>query len=243
MLTQSASGNVYAVIANDTSHELSLMPTVQVMSTTVFLVIRCRFKSLVADYFDPMLVPKTVLVGGIERSKNTLRGTVMLATGFTLEKIGSGFPALMADRLLAAAPGFLLPNSPEEEKAALYAPHIRSDFATDFAQLVNSAIEPVYPAKDFSGAEPLMTAFDLSIYAAGAGTAKSGFSALPGGKVDPGANVKKVPIGGDDEPMMPEGVVAGPGTKVHLFGKAPPVAQEEAQGATHSEAYPEPADH
>lgn len=248
MLVQSNGGKVYAILANNAGYELGVLPGIHLMSTTVFLVIRCRFKSLLTDYFDPMLAPKHVLVGGIERSENTLRGNVMLNTGFTLDKIGAGFPEIVATKLYHAADNFLL-GQPGDPTVALYIPEKRDDFIKDFAQLVTSAIAPVYPAKDFSEVAPLTNAFDLQLFAAKPQAPKSPFAAVPGGKalpVDDGAAVVKLPLGGDDEPQPPgenpvdiaSGGVDKPGTgpevsaKVHVFGadksREPQLAPAEA---------------
>ena len=230
MLVQSGSGQVYAVLANNDEFELSIMPTMAMQSTTVFLSLRCRFKSLKTDYFNPMLVPKPILVGGIERSENTLRGTILLNSGFTVDKVGSGFPELMAKKLVKAAPEILLPLSSETEKAALYLPNLREDFVEHFAQLVGSAIGMIYPAKDYSGVPALVNTFDAMIYmnqAAENGPA-SPFAVVAGkDKEDTGASVKKLTfVGGDDEPAPDQSGVDKPGagtegSKVHLFGQAP----------------------
>jgi len=199
MLVQSGGGKVYAIIANNSEYELGLLPTLAVHSTTVFLMVRCRFKSLQSDLFNPMLVPKAVLVGGIERSTNTLRGTVALNTGFTVEKIGTGFPQLMAEKLYSVADGFLLPHSAEQEAAALYSSDKHPDFVKDFTQLVESAVALVFPAKDFSQVPPLLTIFDLSIHMESAATKvpASPFAVHDGGKADEGPNVTKFPLGGE----------------------------------------------
>jgi hypothetical protein len=237
MLVQSSSGKVYAILANNTAYELGIMPGLHVISTTVFLVARCRFKALASDHFDPMLVPKQVLVGGIERSENTLRGTVLLNTGFTLDKIGAGFPEIAATKLFKAADGFLL-SLPGDPHAAVYINDKRDDFVKDFAQLVTSAIAPIYPAKDFSEVAPLINAFDLQMFAQKPQAPKSPFATLPGGKVEDGAPVIKLPvIGGDLEPDAPETLptagVDKPDTglevsaKVHVFGaEQPPVVAD-----------------
>lgn len=162
MLVQSGSGRVYAVIANNEGYELSLSPELTLISTSVFLTVRCRFKALQSEVFDPILVPKSVLVGGIERSGNTLRGTVMLNTGFTVEKLGSGFPEIVADKLHKASDGFLF--SPGWS-AAIYPKDKRGDFSKDFAQLVETQMGPFYPPKNFSDAPDLLTQFDLMMFA------------------------------------------------------------------------------
>lgn len=234
MLVQSGGGKVYAVLANNAAFELGLMPQLQIMSTTVFLAVRCRFKSLTTDYFDPMLAPKQVLVGGIERSENTLRGTVMLNTGFTLEKVGAGFADIVSQKLFTAADGFLL-GLVGAADVSLTVLDKRDDFTKDFAQLVTSAIAPIFPPKDFSEADVLINAFDLMLFGQTAQAPKSPFAALPGGKavpMDQGASVFKVaPLGGDDEPPAPASADvtvdkpatgADTGAKVHILGSVTP---------------------
>ena len=244
MLVQSGGNNVYAVLANTDEFELSIMPTLTIQSTTVILALRCRFKSLQTDYFDPMMVPKSVLVSGIERSKNTLRGTLMLNTGFTVEKVGSGFPDIVAKKLVSEVPGILLPISEEQEKAVLYINHLRDDFATDFAKLVTSVIAPISPAKNFSKVPALLSLFDMGIYMAAA--AEHGpevpFKVVP--EPEPagtGASVKKLDVSGDYEPdpeKIPvdnsEKAVDKPatgkeGSKVHLLGQAPALTPAEPE--------------
>jgi len=242
MLIQSGSGKVYAVLANNTEFELSLMPTLALQSTTVFLDLRCRYKSLLSDYFDPMLAPKQVLVGGIERSQNTLRGHMVLNTGFTLDKIGTGFPDIVAQKVYDTCAGFLIGTEADTQEC-LTVKDRRDDFTHDFAQLVTSAIAPVHPAKDFSGASPLMNPFDLMIYTQTTATQpKSPFAAVPGGKDDTGAPVHTlVPKGGDFEPEAPntlekQGIdsSADPepilGDKVHVIGQAP---EEDSEPTDH----------
>lgn len=234
MLIQSGGGKVYAVLANNAAFELSLMPQLLLQSTSVFLAVRCRYKALIENYFDPMKCPKQVLCGGIERSENTLRGTVMLNTGFTLDKIGAGFPTIVAEKLYHAADGFLL-GLPGDEDAVLFDSNKRSDFVQDFAQLVLSAIAPVYPAKNFTHVPTLTNAFDLQIHAAKAETPASPFAALPGGKATEAPDlVTKVILGGDDEPVLTSAEQAEqekvdkPATggevsaKVHIFGSTTP---------------------
>lgn len=238
MLIQSTGGKVYAVLAHNATYELGVLPTIQLVSTTVFLAVRCRFKALASDYFDPMLAPKQVLVGGIERSGNTLRGTVMLNTGFTLEKVGAGFPEIASEKLFKAVDGFLL-ALPGTEDAALFVHDKRNDFVKDFAQLVTSAIAPIYPAKDFSEVASLINAFDLGLFASKPQAPKSPFATLTGGKampVDTGAEVTKLIVGGDYEPEVPvetgvdksEKVIDSPATapevsaKVHVLGSEKP---------------------
>lgn len=222
MLIQSGGGNVYAVLANNEDFELSVLPQLSVISTTVFLQVRCRYKSLKTEYFDPLLVPKRVLVGGIERSQNTLRGTVMLSTGFTLEKVGSGFPTIVSKRLFEAAVGFLIADDTNFFGECLTAKNLRSDFITDFSQLVTSAIAPISPAKDFSDAPALLTAFDLAQYSETAGviSPKSGFQALPGG-------AGQEPVGEDDEPFSGP---TGPGGNVTGLSAYKPKENSEKQG-------------
>lgn len=215
MLVQSGGGKVYAVIANNEAHELALLPTLQLNSQTIFLLIRCRFKALKQDAFDPMLTPKTILVGGIERSANTLRGNVMMNTGFTMDKIGPSFPTLIAEKLQAAAPGFILPMSAEQEAAAVYAHEMRADFVKDFAQLVESALAPIYPPKDFSDCPVIATPYDMAMATENAKEkVKTGFEAVDGGKADQGAQVTKFPFGdpvdeAEDEAAQPIHDLAG----------------------------------
>lgn len=193
MLVQSNGGKVYAILADNEFYELGVMPTLKIFSTSVFLSIRCRFKARQADVFNPMLVPKEVLVGGIERSTNTLRGTVMLHTGFTIEKVGSGFPQLMAEKLFAAAPGFLLKDDCALKEADLRA----EDFVKDFSTLVLDAISPIYPASDFSNAPDLVTPFDLQVFmeTASAEPTKP-FSVVAGTDAGAKPNVTQFPLGG-----------------------------------------------
>lgn len=252
MLIQSGGGKVYAVIANDAHYELALMPTLALVSTTVFLTIRCRYKALQSEYFDPMLVPKPVLVGGIERSGNTLRGTVMLNTGFTPDKIGAGFAELVGTKLLDNAKGFLLGTGLAGD-IPLDTQHIRSDFLADFGQLVWGAIAPIYPAKDFSGIKPLLTTFDLMLQQEHAGTAKTPLAAIPGGAADLPSGFDQPPVSklalGDDEPVPPAMIGDAPAPEGVDKGQAPPQAGAKVHilGA-HSKTDPapapaEPADH
>lgn len=165
MLVQSSSGKVYAVLANNDEYELGVLPEFLQISTTVFLSLRCRYRALKSDTFNPLLVPKPVLVGGIERSKNTLRGVMVLNTGFSVNKIGKGFPEIAATKLVTEvhAQGILV-GKPEDGEC-LSTDDVRTDFVEHFAQLVESAIGPVFPPKDFSGCPDVMTPFDLHVFA------------------------------------------------------------------------------
>lgn len=207
MLVQSGGGKVYAIIANNENFELGVLPTMQQVSTSIFLLLRLRFKSLQTDYFDPMLVPKAVLVSGIERSKNTLRSYYALNTGFTVEKVGAGFPELMAKKVLEHAPGTILGKTHgSTEEVALYDDSIRDDFVQDFSQLVESAIAPIYPSKDFSDVPPMLMPFDLQIHMelATNKAPASPFAVHDGGKAPQDApNVKKFPFGSQmEEPAL-----------------------------------------
>lgn len=258
MLVQSGGGKVYAIIANNDHFELGLLPQISLVSTTIFLAVRFRYKALKADVFDPMLVPKKVLVGGVERSKDTLRGTVMMASGFTIEKVGMGFPELVSKKLFAAMEDLMLPpEAPSStwkegaEEVCLYAHDRRDDFVTDFGQLLASAIEPIYPAKDFSKAPVLMNDFDMQLFMASAAAAQppSPFTAMDGGKVEQPdtANVKKFPFGapspqdvadkGVDDPNIGglDSDQTGPDAdaKIKLFGSAPKQDATETEGADH----------
>lgn len=241
MLVQSNGGKVYAVLAQSGEHELGVMPTMQLASTTVLLVLRCRFKATIEDVFNPMLVPKAVLVGGIERSKNTLRGTVILNTGLTVDKIGPKFGKFCADKVLAHAKEMLTPEHADaQESLALYHHNIRSDFFGDFAKLADAAVETVYPPKDFSAAPALITPFDLHVYMEqAAANPDSPFKVVAENPNPKGGNVHH--MGGDHEPIPPAPSDANV-SKVNLKGSAPkkPTADEGQPAAVSNP--PEPVE-
>lgn len=234
MLVQSGGGKVYAILADNDEYEVGILPQLALQSTTVFLSLRLRFKSRKSDYFDPMLAPKWVMCGGIERSKNTLRGTIMMNTGFTLEKVGGGFPEIIAKRVAENSLDTLLPGvAPEEtydqvEKVALYYSNIREDFVEDFGKLLSAAIEPVYPPKDFSQTPTLMTGFDfmMAVESAAEKQPSSAFQTLDGGKAsDPnsdfGPGVTKFPFGNQGVDKGDDGEPENTSGKMKVFGKAP----------------------
>lgn len=190
MLIQSNGGKVYAVMAANADYEVAIMPGLHLVSTSVFLLLRLRYKSKNSPYFDPMLVPKCVLVGGIERSGNTLRGNLVLKTNFTINNVGKSFPALMAERLAHHGPQIIL-----AEDGCLTPEDMREDFEEDFAKLVESAISPIYPAKDFTGLPALSTPFDLALFVEEAGEAEKPLHAVQDAEEDHGTtNVTKLPF-------------------------------------------------
>lgn len=165
MLIQSNGGKVYAVLANNANHELAVLPGLTLMSTSIFLSLRCRFRSLAETYFDPMLVPKRMLVSGIERSEGTLRTTLYMNTGFSVEKVGAGFPNIVAKMVYENAHTLLLPHKETaSEGLALYAEDRHPDFQTDFAKLVLPTLAPIYPPKDFSDVPVIVSEFDLMLH-------------------------------------------------------------------------------
>ena len=203
MLVQSGSGNVYAVLADTPEFELSVMPQMQFISTSIFLALRCRYKVKSATgepvQFDPMLVPKRVLAGGAERSSNTLRSVQYLNSGFTIEKVGSGFPELMATKIklrclayyLIYDEGEAIPKTP-----FLGVNNYRDDFMEDMPKLITQAIAPIYPPKDFSGVPDLCSPMQFQWHMANAKEADKAFKVVPTEAGDPPAdNVSKVSFG------------------------------------------------
>lgn len=204
MLVQSNGGKVYAVLANNADYELGVLPQLTFQSTTCFLALRCRYKALTQTILNPMLIPKEVLVGGIERSGNTLRGVVMLNTGITVSKVGPNFGTWCAERLVKAAAGFLMPEDPD---GFLSPKDLRTDFVGDFAQLLSSQVESIYPPKDFSQLPHLITAFDLEVYKDNlAADPKAAFSVVATNESATTGNVEKVKFGKDvdSEPASEE---------------------------------------
>lgn len=161
MFVQSGGGKVYAVLAQNPHYQLALLPTPTLVSTTVVVAVRCRYVDLGNKPLNPLLIPKTVLVGGIERSENTLRGTVMLNSGITVDKVGKGFSEITAKKLYDHAPGFLMSD---EKGSFLDVSDLRDDFVGDFTKLLDAQMGQFYPAKDLSNSPVLITGFDLSLH-------------------------------------------------------------------------------
>ena len=200
MLVQSGSGKVYAVLADNPIYELAIMPNLQVISTSVFLMLRCRYKVRTQGaQFDPMLVPKRVLAGGIERSGNTLRSNAVLNTGFSIEKVGSGFPSLMAKKVYESAVAHYVTYDASEAPAAegfLTHHNLREDFHKDFAGLVESCIGPIYPAKDFTPVPLLTTQFNFAMAMENVNDKHTGLHSVPETTEDSAfENVAKVDFG------------------------------------------------
>lgn len=229
MLVQSGGGKVYAILADSADFEVGIMPTLHLASTTVMLTLRFRFKARTSEVLDPMLLPKKGLSSGIEQSKNTVRGTLIMSTGFTVEKLGLGSADIITEKAQAGLTDYILTPT-GDESVPLSKANIRDDFVADFPQLVLSALAPIYPPKNFSKAPVTMSAFEFGLYMEGVSdaTPDSPFQTVEGGK---GADVKKVNLkGGDDEPKKPlenEGVDKDTNVqpmidpKIKVFGQAP----------------------
>jgi hypothetical protein len=196
MLVQSGSGKVYAVLADNADFELAIMPVLQVISTTVVLALRCRYKARTDNHFNPMLVPKRVLAGGVDRSDNTLRSVAMFNTGFTVDKVGKSFPALMADKIETVALTHYLTYDQNETPAAnnfIGPMDLRQDFCEDFSKLIEQAISPIYPAKDLSSVPQLTTTHDFVVAMDSAEDKHTKLHAVPApASDDVMANVKKL---------------------------------------------------
>lgn len=220
MIVQSGSGGLYAILARSTAYELGLQPKTTLISTTVVIQVRFRFKSLINPVLDPMLCPKTVLAGGIEQSDNTVRGTLFLNPGVTIDKIGTSYAGLCADLMLEHGPAFLMAAD------GMFLPvDLRDDFTTDFAKLVQAALAPFYPAKDFKEAIGVHNPFNFAQLIKGkeAPTPAPTFEALEGGKVEEETNTMLPFIPGDMEPEPPAETPAESaprlGSKILTFGK------------------------
>lgn len=199
MLVQSGGGKVYAVLADNADFELAILPQLQIISTSVMLQLRCRYKIRTGPHFNPMMVPKRVLAGGVERSGDTLRSVAMFNTGFGIQKVGSSFPAIMAERVQKHALNHYLTYDEGETPAAsnfITSGHARPDFMEDFPKLVEQAIGPIFPAKDFGNVPPLTTMHDFSWHLENVNDAHAGLTAVPDEPKDDGAtNVEKVTFG------------------------------------------------
>lgn len=188
MLIQSGSGKVYAVLAKNEQYSLSLLPAMQVISTTVILVLRCRYVSE-KGVLDPMLVPKRVLAGGVERAENSLRSTSICNTGITVDKVGKSFPMLMAEKIKTAAGHYYLQFDEGETPPAdgfLTPDDLRHDFEESFAQLLENAISPIYPTKDFSTVPFLGSGYDFSMAMEKAGEVQHTAKSVKGNTPDTG---------------------------------------------------------
>ena len=159
MLVQSKSGKVYAVIAHNSDFEISVMPMLVLVSTTVMVHCRFRFKDLKRAIYDPMNCPKLVLTGGVERSKDTLRGELMLNTGIKLELAPKAFPTVAGLMLQDAVIESLL-----GDETGVWIHNVRTDFIQDFAKLLTAQWASMYPAKNYASLPRLMTATDLEIH-------------------------------------------------------------------------------
>jgi len=202
MLVQSGGGKVYAVLADNADFELAILPAMQIISTSVVLHLRCRYKIRTGDHFDPMLVPKRVLAGGVVRSGNTLRSAVVFNTGFTVEKAGKSFPALMATKVQKHALLHYLTYDAGETPGlnTFLGPDCsRDDFQEDFAKLVEQAIGPIYPAKDFGPVPALLTVHDFGWHMENVEDAHTKLASVPDAFAVPDAetetNVKSVQFG------------------------------------------------
>lgn len=161
MLIQSGGGNVYAVLARNTDFELSISPALAIISTSVFFSVRLRYKSLTKPYFDPLLVPKPVMVGGVERSNDTLRGTMLLNTYTRVHQIGPVFAMSVAALVKSNAGGVLIHDDPDEG-GFLNIADLRDDFEEDFTKLIEPQLGMIFPQKDFSEAGVFLTGYDMN---------------------------------------------------------------------------------
>ena len=193
MLIQSGGQKVYAVLAKNDKYNLGILPTVALVSATVFVSLRLRYMDELNKFFDPHTVPKEVLVSGIERSANTLRGTVLLNTGVKVGSIGKSFPMDVAEPLIKAAPGFLF-----EDDSCVTTSDIREDFAPDFCQLLENSLANYYPPLDLSDMTGLMDGFQLEqMKLAAAVQDKTGLTVVPTIEENPdNSNITKLSFGG-----------------------------------------------
>lgn len=199
MLVQSGGGKVYAVLANNDTYQLGLLPQVMLVSTTVMLNIRYRYQHLKKQNFDPTVLSKTLLVNGVEQSKDTARGTIALNTKIDISKIGKNFGLITAKMIRDNASSIFLGDDD-----FLTEDNLREDFDGDFDKLLKPQLEHIYPPKDFSSAPTFMTTFDVNLIAKeGAPSDETILSEIKGGKDDDGpanvANVVKVSFNNSDE--------------------------------------------
>jgi len=207
MIIQSGGGKIYAVLAKNKNFNLGILPQLTLVSTTIFLHLRCRYMDEKNTFFDPMLAPKQVLVAGdIERSKNTLRGFALLNTGVTIDKINKHFSTDAAKLLWEASKDYLVGPG-----VCVSNGDLRGDFVEDFAPLINAQIEVFYPPLDFTETVGLTNAFDLEQMKAAAVPLQSGkgFQVIDQGNAEDD-NVVKIGFGDKNEtvdkptPEVPE---------------------------------------
>lgn len=191
MIVQSGGNKLYAVLAMTEQYELGLLPILSNLNQHAIVSIRCRYKDKLNPYFDAMQVPKPVLLAGIERSKNTLRGMVHCNTQIPLASLTEKSAAKMATLVRDLADGFLI-----GEGSPLSASDIREDFVEDFAKLLAPQIEMQAPQK--IGSKPaLLTAMDLDMIKQSAGDLPTPVQAATALTDETGqdTNVVKVPFG------------------------------------------------
>ena len=191
MFVQSGSGKVYAVLADNEKYEVACLPQVSFQSQTVMLAVRVRYKIKDGQTLDPMLLPKKMLISGIDRSVNTLRATLVLNPNIALHKIGSGYGEICAKMLYELSADYILPVDKPVDDPFLWAPDRRDDFIHDFGQLVMQAVSPFYPAKDYGELYGLNDIFELNFFEPPEATPDTIFKAVD---KSPDDNVSKFPI-------------------------------------------------
>ena len=160
MITQSGGGRLYAVLAENGTFQLSVEPSLALFSDKCFLALRLRWKNKEGP-LDPTILPVQVLSGGIDRSHDTLRATMMLNTGLALHQVGKAFSHNMAKKMEKESKGVLVSEDPD---AFLSVHDYREDFVTDFGKLIDKAIGGIFPTKDFNHLPAIMTPYDLNMY-------------------------------------------------------------------------------
>lgn len=192
MFVQSNSGKVYAILADNEHYEIGILPGLRLISTSVVLYLRCRYRNRSGEPFDPMLAPKRVLAGGVERSEDTLRSTCIYNTGWTIEQVGKSFSPLMADKIQTAALShFLMYDTNEAQPPANFinVMDVRDDFREDFGKLITQTISAIYPVKDLSGIPEFTTEFDFGVAVQYVDDKQTNLTAVPDAATD---NVQKV---------------------------------------------------
>lgn len=202
MIVQSGGGKLYAVIADTPQYELGLLPILTNVKGTAVVTIRCRYKDRINDWIDATIVPKPVLLAGVERSKNTLRGIVHLTTGMLMHKLGKNSHVKFAEQVVQAAEGFLW-----DDTCPLKTEHMREDFIADFAKLLEPQVMNAIPGL-ISEDVALMSAMDLAMMQEGHVPTPGVGEAVKAATAEKGdTNVVKVPFGGDHEPKPASGAL------------------------------------